>query len=156
MRRPYVFWTILSFTLVFALIPPALNAKAVYLIVPSFGTESLATALIRSKDDIWDDYPLLKRICAAESNYGPNNEPRQFLPDGSVLWGWEDGKIVHRDVGSCQINTWVHADELKRLGLDVIDSEADNVAYAKILFDREGWRPWKNSKHHWDPENLVK
>ena len=39
-----------------------------------------------------------------------------------------------------------HLKETKRLGLDVINSEADNVAYAKILWDKEGSRPWKASK----------
>ncbi|MGH7782272.1 MAG: hypothetical protein ACREO5_00285 [Candidatus Binatia bacterium] len=62
---------------------------------------------------------------------------------------------MHRDVGECQINTWAHADELRRLRFDVIHSEADNVTYAKILFDREGWRPWIASKPHWDPDGLI-
>lgn len=113
---------------------------------------------------IWAKYPLLKRICATESDDGPDSQPWQFDPGtNDPRWGWEasstapGGKIrVYRDVGACQINTIAHADELAHLHLDVIHSFADNVAYAKILFDREGWQPWAASKSHWDPDNLIR
>jgi hypothetical protein len=157
MRKIYIFAAILSILTGVIVLPPFLAAHAVYIIVPSAISQNpVASATEPGLGDTWIGYSLLKRICAAESNYGPDNEPRQFLPDGSVLWGWDNGVIVHRDAGECQINTLAHADELKLLGLDVVHNEADNIAYAKLLYDREGWRPWIASKTHWDPENLVK
>lgn len=111
---------------------------------------------------IWDKYSLLKRICATESNTGPNTDPEQFEHDGSPLWGWDVDPLhpgqyiqIKRDVGACQINTKAHAEEIAALQLDVIHSFADNVNYAKILFDREGWKPWTASKYHWDPQGSI-
>jgi|SRR6185437_13484593 len=124
-------------------------------------TQILAIAVL--SDPTWANYPLLKRICGTESNDGPDSEPLQFDPGtDNPRWGWEasstapGGKVrVQRDVGACQINIKAHADELAALHLDVIHSLADNVAYAKLLFDREGWEPWQASKTGWDPKDLV-
>ncbi len=98
---------------------------------------------------IWDGYAQLKRICAAESNYDPTSEPRQRLPDGSLLWGWQDGKIIKRDIGACQINLKVWGTTASAMGLDVVNSEDDNIAFAKWLYDRYGWKPWSASKGDW-------
>lgn len=99
-------------------------------------------------EGVWAGYPLLKRICAVESTGDRHLEPQQFLSDGSPIWGHDPktGLPVKRDVGACQINLYVHATEAAALKLDVINSEADNIKYAKILFDREGWQPWSASR----------
>jgi hypothetical protein len=119
------------------------------------------------KESIWAGYPLLKRICGAESAGGPENQPKQFDDDGTPNWGWDHdpyhpGKWirVERDVGDCQINILVHSPELKNMGLNVVHNEADNITFAKWLYDREGWRPWIASKtmpsgNGWDEGNLI-
>jgi hypothetical protein len=56
---------------------------------------------------------------------------------------------MKRDVGVLQINLEAHGDELARLGLDVVNSEADNIAYGKLLYDREGLKPWFPSRKCW-------
>ena len=98
----------------------------------------------------WAKYPILKRISACESTGDKNGTPRQFNDDGSILWGHEriNGKVVviKRDAGEFQINTIAHADELKKLGLDVVNSESDNRAYALILYLRNGTADWNASK----------
>ena len=95
--------------------------------------------------------PVLERVAACESTGDPNGTPRQFNNDGTPLWGNDPttGKPVMRDVGIFQINTWVHADELKKLGLDVVHSEADNETYALILYRRNGLKDWAASKGCW-------
>lgn len=100
------------------------------------------------KDLVWKDYPELKKICACESAGQPYREPRQFNSDKTPLWGNDPktGKPIKNDVGMCQISLHYHGKETKRLGLDVINSEEDNVSYAKILYDKEGSRPWNASK----------
>ena len=71
----------------------------------------------------------------AVSTGNPNADPRQFNLGGSVLWGNDPktGKPIEHDCGEFQINTWAHAAELAKLGLDVCHSEADKEAYAPML-----------------------
>jgi hypothetical protein len=120
-----------------------------------FSLQIALGATATPKTGIWDGYPILKRICAAESNYSPDNEPRQFLPDGSIEWGWDGGKIVKRDVGACQLNTKVWGDTAKAMGLDIMNSEADNIAFAQWLYDHYSWHPWLASKRFWDPNDTI-
>ena len=66
-------------------------------------------------------------IVECESNldplaYNPHNQ------NGSV------------DRGLFQINS-VHDERLAELGLDPLNIE-DNVAYARMLYDEQGWTPW--------------
>lgn len=93
----------------------------------------------------------MERIAACESTGNPNGRPRQFNADGSVLWGNDPatGKPIERDCGQWQINTKAHAAELKKLGLDVCHSQADNEAYAMILYERNGTRDWNASVGCW-------
>ena len=97
--------------------------------------------------DLWFGYPKLKRVCSCESNGNPDGEPRQFNKDGTPLWGNnpKTGRPEKKDVGLCQISLPYHGKETKRLGLDVIYSGADNLTYAKILWDKQGAVPWKAS-----------
>ena len=99
--------------LIFALIAlqTALAAGSTY---PVLLPKSLTAA------EILQNYPILEHIAACESTGNPNGTPRQFNTNGSPLWGNDakTGKPIMRDVGIFQINTWAHADELKKLGLD--------------------------------------
>ena len=44
------------------------------------------------------------------------------------------------DGGVFQINS-VHRKRLESLGLDKFDPE-DNVKFARMLYDEQGWKPW--------------
>ncbi len=106
---------------------------------------------------IWDGYADLKRFCSCESWGTPEKEPRQYYDNGDVIWGNDPktGLPVKRDVGACQINIAVHSSTYERMGLDVIGKFEDNVTFAKYLYDRDGWWPWKASKATcW--KNLIK
>jgi hypothetical protein len=98
---------------------------------------------------------IMVRVAACESTGNPNGTPRQFNSDGSPLWGNDPitGKPIMRDVGYFQINTYAHAEELKALGLDVVHSEADNIAYAMILYKRNGLKDWTASENCWRVTN---
>jgi len=92
-------------------------------------------------------------VAACESTGNPNGSPRQFNADGSILWGNElmpDGsvQVVQRDCGEFQINTWAHGRYPD--GLDVCNSQADNEAYALILYQQKGLQPWSASKNCWE------
>lgn len=91
--------------------------------------------------------PILPRELLAaggcESNGSPANPPRQFNADGTVVRNTNvrrDGSISY-DYGAFQLNS-VHIPEAKKLGLDIINSEADNYAFALILYKRHGISPW--------------
>jgi hypothetical protein len=73
---------------------------------------------------------------------------KQFYSDGRVVLNVnKDGSA---DVGMYQINLRYHGAELARMKLDVINSEEDNEAYAKHLYQRNGTADWQASKHCWD------
>jgi hypothetical protein len=134
------------------LISVSFASQGTYSVSPSSTLETPLLVQSGASGDVWAGYPLLKRICAAESNYNADNEPRQFLPDGSILWGWDHGKILHRDVGACQENLWVWGAKAKAMDLDIVNSEADNITFAKFLFDKYGSAPWNASKEHWSSD----
>lgn len=55
------------------------------------------------------------------------------------------GKIDPDDTGVMQINKRYHLAKAIELGLDLETAEG-NIAYAKWLYDQEGWTPWKWSR----------
>ena len=97
-----------------------------------------------SSTNVWENYSKLKSICSCESTGSSTSEPRQFR-NGKPLWS----DLKTPDVGTCQINIPAHKKELEKLKLDVINSFDDNVKFAKILYDREGTKPWNASKSCW-------
>ena len=103
------------------------------------------------KDDEAVLPPLLKRACSCESWGDPDKEPRQFLPDGSVI----RGQTTPDDIGMCQINTkWdVHGKRLSELKLNVYTIE-DNIKFALMLYKEQGMRPWEASKSCWQKTPL--
>ena len=111
--------------------------------------EKITQSKTEREVDIWDGYAILRRICAVESTGDRHAEPRQFNSDGSPLWGNDPrtGKSIKRDVGACQENSWVWKAKAQSMKLDIINSLADNVTFAKWLFDREGSKPWNSSKN---------
>lgn len=50
------------------------------------------------------------------------------------------------DIGALQINRAAHAATAARLGIDITTIDG-NLAYARILYDRSGYRDWYMSGH---------
>lgn len=86
----------------------------------------------------------LKPICACESVGNPNEEPRQFNADGSVI----RGRIDPDDTGMCQINKRYWLAKAQSLGYD-IETEQGNIQMANWIYDQSGTQPWKWSKPCW-------
>jgi hypothetical protein len=81
------------------------------------------------------DFPKrMLAIAKCESNL------RQFNEDGTTVIS------PTMDVGIFQLNLKAHLRSSQKMGLDIINSEDDNIAYAKYLYDREGERPWVCSR----------
>lgn len=87
---------------------------------------------------------VMYRIAACESTGSVSGTPRHFDSDGSVL----RGKINPRDVGVFQINETYHEADAKAAGID-IHTVAGNIAWARVLYERNGTRDWNWSKHCW-------
>jgi hypothetical protein len=81
------------------------------------------------------DYPLLVRICKAESSN------RQFAKNGNVL----RGSVVRSDLGYCQINETTWNDTARKLGYDIY-TEQGNKDMAVYIYLNEGAAPWLSSK----------
>ena len=90
------------------------------------------------------DVPIMVAIAGCESHY------RQYDTDGSVYRGEQN----HLDVGVMQINEHYHLDEATKLGLD-LDTIDGNMAYARMLYEREGTAPWLSSSYCWDPSGTT-
>lgn len=65
-----------------------------------------------------------------------------FLPDA-----YNPTNNSH-DGGIFQVSLKYHGPELEALGLDRFDVR-DNLTFARILYDRNGWRDWSASQHCW-------
>lgn len=88
--------------------------------------------------------PKLKPVCACESVGRPDKDPKHYAPSGEVIVGVVNGS----DIGMCQINTEYHGDRAKELGLDLFDKD-DNITFANLLFEEQGYTPWNWSRHCW-------
>jgi len=88
--------------------------------------------------DPWVGYEELKTICTCES--GLIHEV-----NGKVV----RGQINSEDIGICQINRFYHGKRATSLGLDLMIKE-DNIAFAKLLFNEQGSRPWNWSRSCWE------
>lgn len=53
------------------------------------------------------------------------------------------------DNGLFQISAKFHGARMRALKLDVADP-ADNIAFARMLYDESGLNPWSASKHCWN------
>ncbi len=72
---------------------------------------------------------------------------RQFKPNGNIVQGVNTNGTS--DIGMFQIN--LSEDKIREIGklkLNVF-SEEGNIAYAKVLFDRNGTSDWEASKSCW-------
>lgn len=88
--------------------------------------------------EYFSDIPVLIQVARCESTF------RHTAEDGTVL----RGKVDSRDIGVMQINTFYHAAEAEKLGLNLENLE-DNMAYARFLYERQGTQPWSASSSCW-------
>ncbi|MDD4988936.1 MAG: hypothetical protein PHV42_00725 [Candidatus Pacebacteria bacterium] len=84
------------------------------------------------------DTPILAEVARCESEF------RQFGTDGKII----RGEVNKHDVGVMQINEGYHGAEAEKLGLDLHTLDG-NIAFAKILYAKEGTKPWNSSKPCW-------
>lgn len=95
--------------------------------------------------EYFKDIPVMVSVARCESHF------RQTLPDGSTLRGTVDP----RDIGVMQINTGYHAAEAEKYNLDLHKLE-DNMAYARILYEKKGTQPWNASAKCWNKSVAVR
>ena len=95
------------------------------------------TAIVPPSQSDWIGYPLLEHIASCESHGDPNELPRQFLPDGSVLKGYPNPN----DIGLAQINAPTWQKTAEKLGYDIYTYQG-NLAMAKWIFNHYGSKPW--------------
>lgn len=90
----------------------------------------------------------LVRVCSCEATGSPNNDP--------TLYHYEDdgvtpliGRYNSDDRGMCQINMKAHAHDIEKKELDILNDWDDYITYTNWVYDTQGLRPWKYSKHCW-------
>ncbi|UOF78875.1 lyZ1 [Caudoviricetes sp.] len=84
-------------------------------------------------DKVFPDAPIMHDVMRCES--GGNNDA--YNPTNGS-----------HDNGLFQISDLYHGPRVRALGLDVGDP-ADNIAFARILYDESGLQPWSASKDCW-------
>ncbi len=92
----------------------------------------------------FSDVPVMIDVARCESRF------RHTLKDGSVI----RGEANSADIGVMQINEFYHRAEAKKLGLN-IDILADNMVYARKLFEKEGTTPWLSSSKCWGKHQHI-
>lgn len=57
-----------------------------------------------------------------------------------------------QDYGLFQIHLPSHQQRALQLGLDVVNSIEDNIAFARLLYDEQNWNPWVCA---WSDDHLA-
>ena len=86
----------------------------------------------------FSDIPVMVEIAKCESEF------RQQGKYGNVLRGAKN----EFDIGVMQINESYHNLNSAKLGYDILTLEG-NTAYARVLFEKFGVKPWKSSLKCW-------
>lgn len=94
--------------------------------------------------EYYAETPVLIEIARCESRF------RQYDETGAVL----RGEIVRDDIGIMQINDYYHGDTAETGGYDIRTIEG-NLAYAKMLYEKEGTAPWRASKACWGKAKVA-
>lgn len=84
-------------------------------------------------DKVFPDAPIMHDVMRCES--GGNNDA--YNPTNNS-----------HDNGLFQISDLYHGPRVRSLGLDV-GNPADNIRFARILYDESGLQPWSASKDCW-------
>lgn len=88
--------------------------------------------------EYFKDIPVMIQVARCESTF------RHTMSDGSVLKGRVDGA----DTGVMQINKRYHEAAAIKLGLN-LENIHDNMAYARLLYEKQGTQPWNASRPCW-------
>lgn len=107
---------------------------------------ALESAPVSAKNNVeiivreyFEDTPILAEIAKCESQF------RQIGSSGNII----RGKVNKSDIGVMQINTYYHAKQAEKLGLD-LNTLLGNMAYGKVLYEKEGTAPWISSSPCWN------
>ena len=117
---------------------------ALFAVTVVFPARYIVQAQNTPTTDEFAGYALLKHITSCESWGDPNKEPREFLPDGSVLRGYPNPD----DIGLAQINVPTWGKIAQQLGFNLYTYQG-NLDMAKWIFDHYGSAPWKYSEGCW-------
>ncbi len=90
------------------------------------------------------DVPVLAEVARCESTF------RQFGKDGKVM----RGNVDPRDVGVMQINEFYQGPSAKKAGYDIYTLEG-NMAYAKLIYQKQGTQPWSASRPCWGAKDVA-
>jgi len=85
------------------------------------------------------DIPVMVAIAKCESGF------RQYDSFGNTLYGGTGGMA-----GVFQVAAAIHNDTARELGIDINTLEG-NLAYARHLYENQGFVPWFASAHCWSP-----
>lgn len=69
---------------------------------------------------------------------------KHFNQYGTVL----RGELTPKDVGVMQINEYYWSESAEKMGLD-LHNFADNMTFARFLYNKYGTKPWTSSSHCW-------
>lgn len=115
--------------------------KALFLIVFLFSIPFVSYADVVRRDStieeklratFWDE-PRMLAVIECESHFV------HFKSNGKVL------RSKTSDIGVMQINQ-VHWQEARSLGLDIWNSENDNIIMGRIIYDKQGIKAWTCNK----------
>ncbi len=87
----------------------------------------------------FSDIPIMVEIAKCESRF------RQHDSNGQVLRGEKNTS----DRGVMQINEDFHNENSEKLGFNILTLEG-NTAYARVLFEKYGVKPWLSSSKCWE------
>lgn len=136
-------WTIIAGVALLPLGLPAVAQAAP--LVDSAVQVPLSTTTVRlAVEHAFPNDPTMVRIAQCESRF------RQFDANGRVLAGGIDPD----DTGTFQINKRYHIVQADKMVLDINTLEG-NIAYAKYLRKKNGYKDWLASKKCWEVHNIA-
>ena len=104
-------------------------------------TSSVVESEVR---EYFKDIPILAEIAKCETHF------RHLGEDGEVI----QGEVNKGDIGVMQINTFYHADEALKLGID-LKTLRGNLTFAKWLYEKKGTAPWQSSAGCWQKYGAI-
>lgn len=110
--------------------------------IKSFERTIIVENVLAVEDPLDKLNPALYKVCACESDVKYKTTPQHYDESGNVLVG------VSGDIGYCQINPFVHTENSEAMGINFYTPKG-NIAYANYLYNLNGFRDWKASKHCW-------
>lgn len=115
--------------------PRLVSAQEVQIEVKIDWTEE---RIVEEIHKVFPDAPIMERVAKCEGTKNGRLHPEAYNPtNGSG------------DTGIFQISEKYHGKEYRRLGFTDMEDIKQNLAYARILYDRNGLNDWLASQHCW-------